>query len=98
MVLKDFDSAFARGFFQFVGESDAGAKRQIACKFLARSDGKRVEALEPDLFDNNGIFENDFGRGMRQAAAQQKKRAGPEQDPPHYLFVFAIRLRSTSFS
>ena len=90
VVLKDFDSALARGFFQFIGESDADAKRQIARKLLAHFDGKRVEALEPDLFDDDGIFGSDCGRDASAGrdAAKQEGRAHRIRTRPTFIHVF----------
>ncbi len=77
VVLKDFDGAFARGFFQFVGESDAGAKGQIARKFLAYFDGKRVERPRAGPLRRRRDFQERLSGDARAGRNAEKKKGGP---------------------
>ena len=99
VVLQDFYSALACGFFQFIGESDAGAKRQIVLQ-APRALRREVRRMPSSRTSSTmtGFSGTTFGGTFRQPTAHEIKKAGPQdQDPPyvHHAF-YRYQLPATS--
>ena len=73
VILENLDGTLAGGLLDLVGQRRARPKRQIAFEIFTYRDGKDIESLEPNVFNDNGILGSNFRRRMPAAPRRAQR-------------------------